>query len=143
MLGKEDMDFYINIRDYNMVSTSLSEEDQKSEKMKVDFYIAGKDETNKINNVINTLTPYGDELNTVNYNRDDNTFYLTGDNANNAYKFSIPDIEKYLQTESGGYKSNCVLYVKVTSTVSLYGTPTTSSTWSSIDLTQRQLFDLD
>lgn len=143
MLGKEDMDFYINIRDYNMVSTSLSEEDQKSEKMKVDFYIAGKDETNKINNVINTLTPYGDELNTVNYNREDNTFYLTGDNANNAYKFSIPDIEKYLQTESGGYKSNCVLYVKVTSTVSLYGTPTTSSTWSSIDLTQRQLFDLD
>ena len=56
----------------------------------------------------------------------------------------MKDIEKYLiKNENHSYKSNCKIWVKVTSTVSLYGKLTTNTSWASVNLKQRQLFDLD
>ena len=41
------------------------------------------------------------------------------------------------------YKNNCKVYAKVSSTVYLYSKPNTRTVWNSVDLKQRQLFDLD
>ena len=41
------------------------------------------------------------------------------------------------------YKNNCKVYAKVSSTVYLYNKPNTRTVWTSVDLKQRQLFDLD
>ena len=41
------------------------------------------------------------------------------------------------------YKNNCKVYAKVSSTVYLYSKPNTRTVWTSVDLKQRQLFDLD
>ena len=41
------------------------------------------------------------------------------------------------------YKNNCKVYAKVSSTVHLYSKPNTRTVWTSVDLKQRQLFDLD
>ena len=70
----------------------------------------------------------------------DGSFHI----KNNAYCITISDIEQYLwDDDAGSYLPNCKLYVKVTSTVSLYGKNITSVSEASIDLKQRQLFDLD
>ena len=57
----------------------------------------------------------------------------------------VSDIEQYLRNQNGsnGYKESCKLYAKVSSTVYLYGQEHTSTVWSSIDLKQRELFELD
>ena len=70
------------------------------------------------------------------------TFHLE---ENNTYGFTVPAIEQYLKKtdSSGEYKSNCKVYVKVTSTIKLYGKDVTSTSWAPINLKQRQLFDLD
>ena len=50
------------------------------------------------------------------------------------------------KTEENGtktYKNNCKVYAKVSSTVYLYGKANTRTVWASINLKQRQLFDLD
>lgn len=145
---EKDMDFYINVKDYNMVSADLSDEDLSKQKMTVEFYIDDENGTptdtssgtRKLTNVtgaIGTLTEYGTG----------ETISLSGNqfvlNQNNAYGFTMPEIEKYLRTSGNRYKKECRLYVKVSSTVYLYGTPTESTTWSYIDLKQRQLFELD
>ncbi len=44
---------------------------------------------------------------------------------------------------AGGYKKTCKVYVKVTSTVYLYGQPRTNSSVAELTLKQRQLFDLN
>ena len=36
---EENMDFYINVRDYNMVSADLSQEELDKQEMTVQFYI--------------------------------------------------------------------------------------------------------
>ncbi len=145
---EKDMDFYINVKDYNMVSADLSDEDLSKQKMTVEFYIDDENGTptptssgtRKLTNVtgaIGTLTEYGTG----------ETISLSGNqfvlNQNNAYGFTMPEIEKYLRTSGNRYKKECRLYVKVSSTVYLYGAPTESTTWSYIDLKQRQLFELD
>ena len=83
----------------------------------------------------------------INGRSDGETISLSGNqfvlNQNNAYGFTMPEIEKYLRTSGNRYKKECRLYVKVSSTVYLYGAPTESTTWSYIDLKQRQLFELD
>lgn len=145
---EKDMDFYINVKDYNMVSADLSDEDLSKQKMTVEFYIddengtstATSSGTRKLTNVtgaIGTLTEYGTG---ENISLSGNQFVL---NQNNAYGFTMPEIEKYLRTSGNRYKKECRLYVKVSSTVYLYGAPTESTTWSYIDLKQRQLFELD
>ena len=145
---EKDMDFYINVKDYNMVSADLSDEDLSKQKMTVEFYIddengtptATSSGTRKLNNVtgaIGTLTEYGTG---ESISLSGNQFVL---NQNNAYGFTMPEIEKYLRTSGNRYKKECRLYVKVSSTVYLYGAPTESTTWSYIDLKQRQLFELD
>ena len=145
---EKDMQFYIDVRDYNMVSADLSEEDQKEQKLLVSFYIednngsvedgspAGNTPLRNVDSDIASLTAYG--------NGDAVT--LSGEGfeiTNNAYALTLHDIEKYLQTANGEYKENCKLYVKVTSTVSLYGQLKTNTSWSSIDLKKRQLFEMD
>lgn len=137
-LLKNDQDFFINVKDYNMVSSSLSLEDKSKEDMTVDFYIGGTEEINKINNVIGQMIPYGNDVEPVSL-ASDGSFHV----KNNAYRITLSDIEQYLHDSGGNYVKNCRLYVKVTSTVSLYGKNTTSVSESFIDLKQRQLFELD
>ena len=140
-----DMDFYINIKDYNMVSASLSEEDQKNEDMIVNFYI-GESEDNKVpvNSNINTaggMTPYGDGKSNIHCSNDG--FHL-GRTSNNAYKIKLTNMEDFLRSSSGnGYTQNCKLFVEVTSKVTLYGEVKENTSIASINLKQRQLFDLD
>lgn len=140
-----DMDFYINIKDYNMVSASLSEEDQEKEDMIVNFYI-GESEENKVpvnSNIEEAggMTPYGDGKSNIHCSNDG--FHL-GRTSNNAYKIKLTNMEKFLQSSSGnGYKQNCKLFVEVTSKVTLYGEVKTNTSTASINLKQRQLFDLD
>lgn len=66
---------------------------------------------------------------------------------NTAYSLTVPGIETYLRkTEEDGtqdYRKSCKVWAQVSSTVYLYGEPKTSTVWASIDLKQRQLFDLD
>ena len=63
------------------------------------------------------------------------------------YSLTVPGIETYLRkTEEDGtqdYRKSCKVWAQVSSTVYLYGEPKTSTVWASIDLKQRQLFDLD
>lgn len=137
-LLKNDQDFFINVKDYNMVSSSLSLEDKSKEDMTVDFYIGGTEETNKINNIIGQMIPYGNNADPV-ILASDGSFHV----KNNAYKITLSNIEQYLRDSGGNYVQNCKLYVKVTSTISLYGKDTTSVSETSVDLKQRQLFELD
>ena len=97
---------------------------------------AGNTSLRNVDSDIASLTAYG--------NGDAVT--LSGEGfeiTNNAYALTLHDIEKYLQTANGEYKENCKLYVKVTSTVSLYGQLKTNTSWSAIDLKKRQLFEMD
>ena len=153
---QKNMEFYINVQDYNMVSSSLSLEDQKEQKMIVEFYIEdengqtvepesweslpedvkGKKLTN-ISSRISKLHGFeGDGM----ISAIDGKFYLP---KNDAYGFTFYDIEQYLRDTTQGYRKNCKLYVRVTSTVSLYGSLVSKTAWKSLDLKQRQLFDLD
>lgn len=68
---EKDMQFYIDVRDYNMVSADLSEEDQKEQKLLVSFYIednngsvedgspAGNTPLRNVDSDIASLTAYG------------------------------------------------------------------------------------
>lgn len=156
---EKEMDFCINVRDYNMVSASLSETDTKRNQMTADFYIEDENgnvlseaelpeelknkRISSINGAISSMINYGNTE--IAMDATDHTFHV----ENTAYKFKIPreNIEEHLmETSADGkqtYKSSCKLYVKITSTVYLYGQPKTSTSWASIDLKQRQLFDLD
>lgn len=148
----KDEELYFDVKDYNMVSADLTSSNAVN--MTVDFYIDSAannavvldncPETMKnkkvvsLNSAIAELLPSGSE-NTVKLG-EDGTFHLT---SNNAYGFKIPDIEKYLKKADSGYNESCNVYVKVTSTVNLYGKSIVNHSWASIDLKHRQLFDLD
>lgn len=156
---EKDMDFYINVKDYNMVSADLSQEDLDKQEMTLEFYIESDDEKAitmdgddvpadvkgkkmvSLNFRIPYLSIYGDGNKVINIGSD-GRFHL---NTNTAYGFRINDIEQFLRDDSltKAYKSNCRVYVKVSSTVYLYGSAKTNTSWASIDLKQRQLFDLD
>lgn len=148
---EKDMTYYINVRDYNMISADLSQEDLDNQKMTVEFFIEDEkgaiadgcpSDGKKVRNItseIGTLTGYG---NIGSVNVSGGKFYLS---RNSAYELKIPNIEKYLRSQTGnnGYKDSCKVYAKVTSTVSLYGKTYASTSWASIDLKQRQLFEMD
>lgn len=155
---EKDMDFYFTVRDYNMVSASLSLEDKQKEDMTVQFFIQSKGNNasvlipedgigetvpegtfEDITSKVGPLTQYGSE-NIVGVGAD-NKFHLS---QNSAYGFKVQDIEKYLYSQQEQkYTSSCPIYVRVTSTVTLYGKETKKATWAKLDLKQRQLFDLD
>ena len=106
----------------------------------------GAPTTSKILNItkdIDSLTDYDGTVTTIGA---DNKFHLT---QNSAYQLTLSNPERYLKVKgaatSGGntYRTDCKLYVKVTSTVYLYGEPKVSTSWASIDLKQRQLFELN
>lgn len=145
---EKDMQFYIDVRDYNMVSADLSNEDKKQQKMTVSFYIedsngtvvdgapSGSTPISKVDGDIAQLTAYGSG----------DPVALSNDGfviENNAYALTLHNVEKYLKAANGEYKQKCKLYAKVTSTVSLYGQLKTNTSWASIDLKQRQLFEMD
>ena len=148
---EKDMTYYINVRDYNMISADLSQEDLDNQKMTVEFFIEDEkgaiadgcpSDGKKVRNItseIGALTGYG---NIGSVNVSGGKFYLS---QNSAYELKIPNIEKYLRSQTGnnGYKDSCKVYAKVTSTVSLYGKTYASTSWASIDLKQRQLFEMD
>lgn len=157
-----NMDFYINVKDYNMVSADLSMEDLNSQDMTVEFYM--EDENGNIllspdmdpslpselkNKRVTNITPEVESLQV--YGREeeigrssDGKFHLS---QNNAYGLRVKGIEQYLRTYvssvNQSYKSGCRLYAKVSSKVFLYGQPTESTSWAWVDLKQRQLFDMD
>ncbi|MGN8806379.1 MULTISPECIES: DUF5057 domain-containing protein [unclassified Blautia] len=141
---EKDMDFYISIKDYNMISSSLSQEDQDKEDMTVEFYIGGNsiEGSVPINSVIGKMIPYNKNADVVTLDTSDGLFHLK-DRDNDAYKISISDIEQYLWESGGNYKNNCNLYVKVTSKAALYGELKENSSVTSVSLKQRQLFELD
>ncbi len=67
---------------------------------------------------------------------------------NNTFRLTLTDIEQYLRDTGSsdnlnGYKKSCKLYVRVKSTVYLYGKENSNISWASIDLKQRQLFELN
>ena len=158
ILGEENknMKFYFNVKDYNMVSADLNPEDLKKQEMTVDLYIDdpsgeelagdGVPETlkgKKVTNLtgrISGLRAYGDENNLITVGTD-NKFHLT---QNNAYGFSISEVEKYLRnTQNNGYYTNCKVYVVINSTVYLYGQKKSETSWAAVDLKERRMFDLD
>ena len=152
---EKNMDFYVNVKDYNMVSADLNQEDVEKQEMTLQFYIDSDNgdviqdapvdtKLADITENIGTLTDYNGT--TINIS-DDGLFHLK---ENNAFKLTVPEPEQYLRItgsatsdEGNGYRKDCRLYVKVTSTVYLYGEPKTSTQWASIDLKQRQLFELN
>lgn len=156
---EKDMDFYFGVKDYNMVSSGLSMEDQKQKRMSVEIFIEDpengstllpeKNETlppdleNKkltsLNKEIKELTPYGNEAEKILLS-EDGKFYLKN---NNAFQFTIYEIERYLRNPDVSYRPSCKIFVKVKSTVVLYGKEVSNYSWASLDLKQRQLFDLD
>ncbi len=148
---EKDMTYYINVKDYNMVSADLSQEDLDKQEMTVQFYIddtngkkvEGCPSTGTVSDItqnVGSLTGYGN-IGTITLGSD-RKFHLS---QNSAYSLTVHDIEQYLRSRSGtnGYKETCKLYVKVTSTIYLYGQERTSTKWASIDLKQRQLFEMD
>lgn len=143
-------------------SADLNQEDLDNQEMTLKFYIEDENGTflsdteeaslpsdlrkqklTDITTSIGSLTPYGKEGEAILCGAD-GKFHTT---QNNAYAFTIPEIETYLrQTETDGtqdYRKTCKVWVQVSSTVYLYGEPKTSTVWASVNLKQRQLFDLD
>ena len=153
---EDSMDFYVNVKDYNMVSADLNQADLDNQEMTLEFFIdsdkgavqEGTPTTSKLQNIteaVDSLTDYDGAVTKVG---SDHKFHLE---QNNAFKLTLSDPEQYLRTTTGSatsgkknsYRTDCKLYVKVTSTVYLYGEPKTSTSWASIDLKQRQLFELN
>ena len=149
---EKNMELYFRVKDYNMVSADLTV--SAPAQMTVNLYIedeqkgtflSGADVPEELKNkrvspLIEPLTPCGEGKAKITAVQ--GTFHLE---ENNTYGFTIPAIEQYLTKadSSGEYKPNCKVYVKVTSTIKLYGKNVTSTSWTSINLKQRQLFDLD
>lgn len=149
---EKNMELYFRVKDYNMVSADLTV--SAPAQMTVNLYIddeqkgtclSGADvpeelKNKKVSPLTEPLTPCGKGKAKIEAKQ--GTFHLE---ENNTYGFTVPAIEQYLKKtdSSGEYKSNCKVYVKVTSTIKLYGKDVTSTSWASINLKQRQLFDLD
>lgn len=149
-----DIDLYLNIKEYNMVSADLSQSDLDKQEMTIKFYIENENGTEQtdgpeglklkdITNEINTIWEYGGSKDGIKVSND--TMFHTKNSS--VYSLKLSGIEEYLKkTEGNGtktYKNNCKVYAKVSSTVYLYGKANTRTVWTSINLKQRQLFDLD
>ena len=149
-----DIDLYLNIKEYNMVSADLSQSDLDKQEMTIKFYIENENGTEQtdgpegvklkdITDEINTIWEYGGSKDGIKVSNDQ-MFHTKNSSV---YSLKLSGIEDYLKkTEENGtktYKNNCKVYAKVSSTVYLYGKANTRTVWTSINLKQRQLFDLD
>ena len=156
-----DNTFNIRIRDYNMVASNLdskSNNDGNSDSnsnnsgsLTMELYIENSDgEEMKINNETvkvkkisvsgktDTLKKYSDGQ-TVKLS-ENGKFKLPG---NDTFQFGLKDMESYLKNSNGTYKKDCRIFAKIESSVTLYGKKWDKTTWASISLKPRQLFDLD
>ena len=149
-----DIDLYLNIKEYNMVSADLSQSDLDKQEMTIKFYIENENGTEQtdgpedvklkdITDEINTIWKYGGSKDGIKVSND-NMFHTKNSSV---YSLKLSGVEAYLKkTEENGtktYKNNCKVYAKVSSTVYLYGKANTRTVWTSINLKQRQFFDLD
>ena len=149
-----DIDLYLNIKEYNMVSADLSQSDLDKQEMTIKFYIENENGTEQtdgpegvklkdITDKINTIWEYGGSKDGIKVSND-KMFHTKNSSV---YSLKLSGVEAYLKkTEENGtktYKNNCKVYAKVSSTVYLYGKANTRTVWTSINLKQRQLFDLD
>lgn len=149
-----DIDLYLNIKEYNMVSADLSQSDLDKQEMTIKFYIENENGTEQtdgpedvklkdITDEINTIWKYGGSKDGIKVSNDQ-MFHTKNSSV---YSLKLSGVEAYLKkTEENGtktYKNNCKVYAKVSSTVYLYGKANTRTVWTSINLKQRQLFDLD
>ena len=149
-----DIDLYLNIKEYNMVRADLSQSDLDKQEMTIKFYIENENGTEQtdgpegvklkdITDKINTIWEYGGSKDGIKVSND-KMFHTKNSSV---YSLKLSGVEAYLKkTEENGtktYKNNCKVYAKVSSTVYLYGKANTRTVWTSINLKQRQLFDLD
>ena len=104
---EKDMDFYINVKDYNMVSADLNQDDLDKQEITMQFYIEDdKGEvqdgsgTNQrlldITRQIQNITEYGGNESGINVSND-GMFHTR---KNNAFGFSVKNIEDYLHNSS-------------------------------------------
>lgn len=167
LVNKNNIDLYLNIKEYNMVSASLNQEDLKKQEMTIQFYI--EDESGGIEQEIGNqkvrLTDITRDINEIQKysktddktdNKTDDIVYVSSDGIfhttySSVYALNLSRIksedgsglEHYLKKSDNTYRNNCKVYAKVSSTVYLYGKANTRTVWTSINLKQRQLFDLD
>lgn len=145
------MDFYINVKDYNMVSADLNQADFDKQEITMQFYI--EDDNGEVQSGSGTNKPLRDITrdikNIKEYGGSDKGIDVSDDGMfhtkkSNAFGFYVQNIENYLHNSlNNDYKSSCKIYAKISSTVYLYNVPKKQTVWTSIELKQRQLFDLD
>lgn len=146
-----DNTFNLRIRDYNMVASNLNSNSNNSGSLTMELYIEDPDgeemninnETIKVKKIsvsgkTDTLKKYSDGQ--IVKLGEDGKFKLPG---NDTFQFSLKDMENYLKKSDGTYKKECRIFAKVESSVVLYGIKADKTTWASISLKPRQLFDLD
>ena len=149
-----NIELYLNIKEYNMVSADLSQSDLDKQEMTIQFYIEDEKGTIQENSSINkkltditqqikNIKEYGGSKEGIDIGTDE--MFHTRDSS--VYSLKLNNIEQYLKRQNADgtytYKNNCKVYAKVSSTVYLYNKPNTRTVWTSVDLKQRQLFDLD
>ena len=149
-----NIELYLNIKEYNMVSADLNKSDLDKQEMTIQFYIEDESGTIQENSGINkkltditqqigNIKEYGGSKEGINIGTDG--MFHTKDSS--VYSLKLNNIEQYLKKQNADgtytYKNNCKIYAKVSSTVYLYNKPNTRTVWTSVDLKQRQLFDLD
>lgn len=149
-----NIELYLNIKEYNMVSADLNQSDLDKQEMTIQFYIEDESGTIQENSGINkkltditqqigNIKEYGGSKEGIDVGTDG--MFHTKDSS--VYSLKLNNIEQYLKKQNADvtytYKNNCKVYAKVSSTVYLYNKPNTRTVWTSVDLKQRQLFDLD
>ena len=149
-----NIELYLNIKEYNMVSADLNKSDLDKQEMTIQFYIEDESGTIQENSGINknltditrqigNIKEYGGSKEGINVGTDG--MFHTKDSS--VYSLKLNNIEQYLKKQNAdgtySYKNNCKVYAKVSSTVYLYNKPNTRTVWTSVNLKQRQLFDLD
>ena len=149
-----NIELYLNIKEYNMVSADLNKSDLDKQEMTIQFYIEDESGTIQENSGINknltditrqigNIKEYGGSKKGIDVGTD-GMFHTKNSSV---YSLKLNNIEQYLKRQNADgtyiYKNNCKVYAKVSSTVYLYNKPNTRTVWTSVDLKQRQLFDLD
>lgn len=149
-----NIELYLNIKEYNMVSADLNKSDLDKQEMTIQFYIEDESGTIQENSGINknltditrqigNIKEYGGSKEGIDVGTD-GMFHTKNSSV---YSLKLNNIEQYLKKQNADgtytYKNNCKVYAKVSSTVYLYNKPNTRTVWTSVDLKQRQLFDLD
>ena len=149
-----NIELYLSIKEYNMVSADLNKSDLDKQEMTIQFYIEDESGTIQENSGINknltditqqigNIKEYGGSKEGIDVGTD-GMFHTKNSSV---YSLKLNNIEQYLKKQNADgtytYKNNCKVYAKVSSTVYLYNKPNTRTVWISVDLKQRQLFDLD